>query len=171
MSEALKEKVSNANLGQVQTYLLFNQSGIRITLDLPSPVTLSLNQQEFYPLLTDLSPKLAPVLHNKSGLDLKSATFTIQLNDVKDRNTIANVRWWNDNLADGKESMVFTCGQILNQSEGTGTAATSGYSRIRWATMANNGRNNETFTVSDVLLTFKSTSTTDATDGPIISVG
>ncbi|MGE8098948.1 hypothetical protein [Pseudomonas fluorescens] len=174
MSEALKGKISNDTLGQVQTYTLFNQNGILITLDLPSPVTLNLNSQEYYPPLTDLSTKVVPVLRNTSGLDLKSATFTIQVNDVKeDDNTLANVRWWNVNQADGHQSMVFTCGPIDNGDHSSGTATTSGYSRIRWATMANTGRKNETFTVSDVSLTFKSTSpvTTGATDGPVIRVG
>ncbi|WLG92198.1 hypothetical protein [Pseudomonas cucumis] len=169
MSEALKEKISNDSLGTVQTYTLFNQNGIQITLDLPSPVQLNLNTQEFYPLNTP--PVVAPVLHNKSGLDLKSATFTIQLNDVVDSNPIANVRWWNNNLADGKQAMVFTCGQINNQTKGTGTATIPGYSQIRWATMANNGRSNETFTVTDVSFTFNSSVTTGATDGPIVRVG
>ncbi|WP_338525430.1 hypothetical protein NUH87_07380 [Pseudomonas batumici] len=111
-------------------------------------------------------------MHNQSGLDLKSATFTIQLNDVKeDSNTIVNARWWNNNLADGKQSMVFTCGQIDNQTAGKGIATTSGYSQMRWATMANTGRGQETFTVSDVSLTFKSTSSITTGAGPIIRVG
>src|SRR5471032_2688280 len=105
MSEALKEKISNDALGLVQKYTLFNQNDILITLDLPSPVTLNLNSQEYYPPLLDLSTKITPVLKNTSGLDLKSATFTIQLNDVKeDDNTIANVRWWSTSQADGQQS-------------------------------------------------------------------
>jgi len=74
-------------------------------------------------------------------LNLKSATFTIQVNDVKeDDNTIANVRWWNTNQADGQQSMAFTCGPIDNGGSDSGAAKTSGYSRIRWATMANTAR-------------------------------
>ncbi|MGX1184750.1 hypothetical protein AB7M29_002429 [Pseudomonas sp. F-14 TE3623] len=174
MSEALKEKISNDIFGPVQTYTLFNQSGILITLDVPSPVMLNLNSQDYYPPLTDLSTKVVPVVKNTSGLDLKSATFTIQLNDVKeDDNTIANVRWWSTGQAQGLQSMVFTCGPIDNGTQDSGTATTSGYARIRWATMANTGRKNETFTVSDVSLTFKAASsiTTGATDGPIVRVG
>ncbi len=173
MSQVHKEKViSNDSLGQVQTYTLFNQSGILITLDLPSPVTLNLNSHEFYPPELDLSTKVAPVLKNTSGLDLKSATFTIQLNDVKeDDNTIANVRWWSTKQADGLQSMVFTCGPIDNGGNNSGAAKTSGYARVRWATMANTARKNQTFTVSDVSLTFNSSITTGATDGPIVRVG
>lgn len=172
MSEALKEKISHD--WTVQTYTLFKQNGILITLDLPSPVALVLNTPQYYPPEANPYPKVVPVLFNLSGLDLQSATFTIQLNDVKeDANTIVNTRWWNDNLADGQQSMVFTCGQIANKSAGKGIATTSGYEQIRWATMANTGYSHQTFTVSDVSLTFKSTSsvTTGATDGPVIRIG
>ncbi|PAU55169.1 hypothetical protein [Pseudomonas sp. PICF141] len=174
MSEALKEKISNDSLGKVQTYTLFSQNGILITLDLPSPVALILNNPEYYPPEANPTPKVVPVLTNQSGLDLQSATFTIQVNDVKeDTNTIVNTRWWNDSQGIGQQSMVFTCGQIANKSAGKGVAATSGYEQVRWATMTNNGYGHQTFTVSDVSLTFKSTSsvTTGATDGPIVRIG
>jgi hypothetical protein len=174
MSEALKEKISNDAV-TVQPYILFNQNGILITLALPSPVSLVLNNPQYYPPEANPSPKVVPLLTNQSGLDLQSATFTIQVNDVQeDGNTIVNTRWWNDSLADGQQSIVFTCGPIANQAPpGKGIAAISGYEQIRWATMANNGKGHQTFSVSDVSLTFKSTSsvTTGKTDGPIVRIG
>lgn len=175
MSEALKKAtVSNDSLGTLKKFTLYKQNGIEISLTLPTPVSLNLNSQEFYPPETDQTTILAPVLENTSGIALKSASFSIKLNNVKENdNTIANVRWWSVGEADGLQSMEFTCGRIDDKGNGSGTAKTSGYSRIRWATMANNARQHQTFTVSNVLLTFDQSAdtTTGANDGPIIRVG
>ncbi|QXI36748.1 hypothetical protein [Pseudomonas xantholysinigenes] len=176
MSEALRKTVSNDSLGTPKKFTLYEQNGIKITLTLPSPVALNLNSQEFYPPEADRTTILAPVLENNSGMAVKSASFSIKLNNViENDNTVANVRWWSVDEAQGLQSMEFTCGQIDDKGNGSGTAKTPGYSRIRWATMANTARQNQTFTVSNVnvLLTFNSSAdtTTGANDGPIIRVG
>ncbi|MBC2659830.1 hypothetical protein H7A76_30735 [Pseudomonas sp. MSSRFD41] len=174
MSEALKKTVSNDSLGALKNFTLYNQNGIKITLTLPTPVTLNLNSQEFYPPEADQTTIVAPVLENTSGISLKSATFTIKLNNViENDNTVANVRWWNVDEAEGLQAMEFTCGRIDDQGKGSGTAKTPGYARIRWGTMANTARQHQTFTVSNISLTFNPSAdtTTGANDGPVIRVG
>jgi len=153
MSEALKEKVSEEYQGPVKTYVLFDQNDIQITLSLPGNLQFNQNSQELYPPLSSQSPSVAPVLVNNSKFDIESATFIVTLQDVLDRNTIANVLWWNLEEADGQAIMEFTCGPVskkLPNSEAesvTSKPTEKGYSRIRWATMSNNGKGQSNFLI------------------------
>ncbi|WLG86610.1 hypothetical protein PSH97_08850 [Pseudomonas cucumis] len=175
MSEALKEKVSEKYHGAVKPFTLFDQNGIQITLNLPGIWQLNPNSQEYYPPLGS-SQTNAPVLVNNSGFDIQSATFTVTLNnavDTNSTNTIANVQW-SDGSAHGKQIMEFTCGPVSHKNQVMSTPK-DGYSQVRLATTANNGRGQSTFLngVSLISLTFGPVSADPKTpvNGPIVQVG
>ncbi|WP_085577659.1 MULTISPECIES: hypothetical protein [unclassified Pseudomonas] len=176
MSQALKEQASEKYQGQVKTFTIFKQNGISLTLDLPGTLQFNQNSQEIYPPLSGSVLSVAPVLVNETGFDIVSATFSVVLNDVLDAtNVIANVRWWNMDLLEGQQTMEFVCGPVSNGNKVTSTPSTIGYSRIRWATMANNGHGTASFSnsVSLVSLTFGpiKLDPSKTSPGPIVQIG
>ncbi|MDR6960515.1 hypothetical protein J2W43_004520 [Pseudomonas brassicacearum] len=171
MSEALKNKVTEEYQSAAKPYTLFNQNGIQIILNLPGALQLSPNSQDYYPPLE--SPETnAPILINNTGFDILSATFIVTLQDVIDTgnklNTIASVQWWDKEK--GQQVMEFTCGEVDNKNQVMSTPK-DGFSRVRWATMANNGRGQSTLLndVSLVSLTFRPALA--PINGPIVQIG
>lgn len=150
-----------------QPFTLFDQSGIRITLNLPAALQINQNRQELF--------TTAPVLHNNTGLSIVSASFVIKLDDVIDgsSNVIANVRWWNANTFDGEQTMTFTCGAVAPDASGTCAPTSHGYSQVRWGTTVSSGRGTETFThtLSLVSLTFGPLLSNKVPNGPIVQIG
>ncbi|WP_223537997.1 hypothetical protein [Pseudomonas sp. GL-B-16] len=169
MSQLAQEKSQQLEQAPAQTFTLFIQNGISITLDLPGALQINQNRQELF--------TAAPILHNDTTFPIESATFTIKLEDVIDASTnvIANVRWWNNQIFDGKQTMEFTCKAVLPGKTGPGIPASSGYSQVRWSTSVSSGRGTETFsnTLSLVSLTygpFPPNAPTGPT-GPIVQIG
>ncbi|CAD5201173.1 hypothetical protein [Pseudomonas sp. FEN] len=147
MNQATQEKISILAQQAVVPFTLFDQNGIKITLNLPKALQINQNNQETYP------PKPtpgegAPMLHNNTIFPIKSATFSIKLEDVIDgsSNVIASVRWWSDEIFDGKQTMEFTVENIRPGEVGICSPTSSGYNQVRWATSVSSGRGVETFT-------------------------
>lgn len=151
---------------------------IKITLDLPSALMLNKDQQEYYPTREDSSKVAAPILINNSGYEIQLATFSITLNDLRpSNNIIANVQWFKM----GKpllQTLKFTCKDVKNANSVQCTIADTehaGYSRIRWATMANNGEGTTTLScnVSPITLIFSPAASDQGkpVSGPYLQIG
>lgn len=168
MSESAQQSSQQLAQAPSKTFTLFDQNGIQLTLDLPAALQINQNRGELF--------TSSPVLHNSTNFPIESATFTIVLEDVIDAssNVIANVRWWNNDIFDGKKSMEFTCRAIQPGGKGTATPSSSGYSQVRWHTSVSSGRGIETFTntVNLVTLTFGPFPPSPASqNGPIVQIG
>lgn len=169
MSQSTQEKSQQLDQAPAQTFTLFTQNGIRITLDLPAALQINQNRQELF--------SSAPILHNDTTFPIESATFTIKLEDVIDAssNVIANVRWWNNQVFEGKQIMEFTCKAVKPGGTDTCIPASSGYSQVRWSTSVSSGRGTETFTntLSLVSLTYGPFPPNHPTGptGPIVQIG
>ncbi|NWD04118.1 hypothetical protein [Pseudomonas gingeri] len=165
----MSDAISNKDQTPAKTFTLFNQNGIKITLDLPGALQINQNRQELY--------TSAPILHNSTIFPIKSAKFTIRLDDVRDAssNVIANVRWWNPSIFNGEQTMEFNVEAIQPNETGKCTPASSGYSQVRWATSVSSGRAQETFTNTLNLVSLiygpLPSNTTNQADGPIIQIG
>nr|BFD42489.1 hypothetical protein FFPRI1PSEUD_39880 [Pseudomonas sp. FFPRI_1] len=180
MSEALKGKPSVDYQEGVETFTIFEMKelNINITLDLPSALMLNKDEQEYYPRREDNSKVAAPVLTNNSGYDIQSATFSVRLYDLRpSNNVIANVQWFKV----GKpllQTLTFTCKDVKNGKQAQCTIADTehaGYSRIRWATMANNGEGTTTLScnVSPITLIFSPAASDQdkLVSGPYLQIG
>jgi hypothetical protein len=162
MPESTKEESLQLFQARPISFTLFDQNGIRITLDLPGALQLNQNTPELF--------TCAPILHNDTTSPIESATFTIELDDVTDfsKKVIANVRWWNSQIYDGLQTVEFTCGAVKPGETGTCIPNSSGYSQVRWAPSASIGRGTETFT-----LTYEpfSPKTPVGSSGPLVQIG
>ncbi|WP_192564758.1 hypothetical protein [Pseudomonas gozinkensis] len=177
MNQAIQEKTSILLQQTAIPFTLFNQNDIQITLNLPKALQINRDGQEVYP------PKPtpgegAPMLHNNTKFPIKSAKFTIKLEDVIDgsSNVIANVRWWSDEIFDGKQTMEFIVEDIRPGEVGICSPTTAGYNQVRWATSVSSGRGMETFTnkLDLVSLTFgpiEANGPSGNPTGPIIQIG
>lgn len=138
-------------------------------MDLPGALQINQNRQELFPT--------APILHNDTEFPIESATFTKKMEDVIDlsSNVIANVRWWNDQIFDGKQTMEFTCKVVKPGDKGTCIPTSSGYFQVRWSTSVSSGRGTETFTntLNLVSLTYGPFPPNAPTgpSGPIVQIG
>ncbi|WP_338524310.1 hypothetical protein NUH87_01015 [Pseudomonas batumici] len=166
MSEAIKEKTSNKDQSPAQTYTLFDQNDIQITLNLPSALQLNPVGQECYPR-NPTPEEGAPILHNNTRSPIESVTFTIKLEDVMDASkVIANVRWWYDDFANGLQTMTFTCEAVLPGETAICRPTRSGYSQVRWSTEVSIGRGMQSFS-----LTYGSLPPSPTLTGPIVQIG
>lgn len=142
MSQSTQEKSRQLDQAPTQSFTLFTKNGIRITLDLPGALQITRDRPELF--------SSAPILHNDTTSPIESATFSIKLEDVTDgsSNVIANVRWWNQNFANGIQTMEFTCNVVKPGETGTCIPTSSGYSQVRWTTEVPSGRGTETFSLT-----------------------
>ncbi|MHB2247743.1 MULTISPECIES: hypothetical protein [Pseudomonas] len=177
MNQAIQEKTATLLQQPAVAFTLFDQNGVQITLNLPSALQINQNGQEYYP--PNPTPgEGAPVLHNNTIFPIESATFTVELLDVIDAssNVIANVRWWNNKIFDGKKSMEFTVKKVLPGEVGICVPSEAGYNQVRWATSVSSGRGTETFknTLNIVTLTFgplQPNGPGGNPTGPIVQIG
>ncbi|AYH46723.1 hypothetical protein B6N31_02810 [Dickeya fangzhongdai] len=148
-------------------FTLFEQDGILITLKLPKALQINQNRQESY--------TSAPMLYNKSSFHIKSATFTVELQDVIDAssNAIASVRWWDADTFNGVKSMKFSCKDIKPGETIVCKPDDSAYTQVRWNATVSSGRGAGKFTstVSLVELDYGPLKPNDSNDGPTVQIG
>lgn len=171
MSGLAKETLSNLGVSpRTKQVTLFDQDGIKITLELPVKVQIKLNDQEYY--------TCAPVLHNNTLFPIESAEFIVKLNNVRStggaKNEIANVQWWDPINFDGNSSMTFKCHSVKPKDKRTCTPDVPDSSQIRWSSTVSNGDGRQTLnnTLSLVSLICKPADpNSEIDDGPEIIIG
>lgn len=167
MSESVKEKFSNYKQSSAKSFTLFEQSGIKITLVLPKSLSINQNTQEQYPC--------APVLRNTTKFPVVSAKFSITLEDVIDgsSNSIASVRWWDDDAFKGKKTMSFHCGAVNPGEELKCIPDNIEYSQVRWNATVSSGHGQGGFssTLSNVSFSFGPPASEENNDGPSVQIG
>ncbi|WP_155290743.1 hypothetical protein [Pseudomonas chlororaphis] len=147
----LAKKTSQLDQGAVNTYTLFTQNDILITLDLPSILKLGLDRSEVYP--KDTNAVAAPMFKNNSPYIVKSATFTIKLGDINGQSgKIATAKWQNPGTLDEQESMSFTCENVSPHQEIQCGPDNPGYTKIRWGSTMISGMTKENLNQSLTLV-------------------
>lgn len=163
----MSDNISQREQSTPQHFILLDQDGIQITLELPKALQINQNRQELF--------TTAPVFHNNSDFQIKSATFTVELQDVIDAssNAIASVRWWNPNTFDGQKKMTFSCEGVKPGETVNCIPSKSEYTQVRWNATVSSGRGVGKFasTLSLVELKYESTDWVESKDGPTVQIG